>query len=121
MAGNPWTMTTRTATRARGPRNTGDQLLTPGDVIQSPETNLQYSIDRMIGAGGFGEAYLARRIGRSTDVPATVCIKVSTRKDGWLREAYFGQVLDGHERAIRVFDAFPLVRPDGRVHYFLAL
>ena len=54
-------------------------------------------------------------------MPATVCIKVSTRKDGWLREAYFGQVLDGHERAIRVFDAFPLVRADGRVHYFLAL
>jgi serine/threonine protein kinase len=121
MPGNPWTMTTRTATRARAPRNTGDQLLTPGDVIQSPETNLQYKIDRMIGAGGFGEAYLARRIGRSADVPATVCIKVSTRKDGWLREAYFGQVLDGHERAIRVFDAFPLVRADGRVHYFLAL
>ena len=121
MAGNPWTMTTRTATRARTPRAKLDQLLAPGEIVQSPETDLQYRIERMIGAGGFGEAYLARRIGRSDKVPPTVCIKVSTRKDGWLREAYFGQVLDGHERAIRVFDAFPLVRADGRVHYFLAL
>jgi serine/threonine protein kinase len=121
MGANPWTMTTRTATRARTRRGPEDRLLTPGDIIQSPETDLQYTIDRMIGAGGFGEAYLARRVGRSAVVPATVCIKVSTSKDGWLREAYFGQVLDGHERAIRVFDAFPLVRADGRVHYYLAL
>jgi serine/threonine protein kinase len=54
-------------------------------------------------------------------VPAQVCLKVSTRQDGWVREAYFGQVLDGHDRAIRVFDAFPLLRPDGLVHYFLVL
>jgi hypothetical protein len=50
-----------------------------------------------------------------------VCIKISTRLDGWVREAYFGQVLDGHERAIRVFDAFPLVGADGRARYFLVL
>ena len=28
-------------------------------------------------------------------VPDVVCIKVSERIDGWLREAYFGQLLDG--------------------------
>src|SRR5262249_10943247 len=44
-----------------------------------------------------------------------------TRIDGWLREAYFGQLLDGHPRAIRVYDAFPLIHPDGRVLYCLAL
>jgi serine/threonine-protein kinase len=49
-----------------------------------------------------------------------VCIKASRRIDGWLREAYFGQVLEGQERAIRVYDAFPLARPDGLV-YCLAL
>ena len=46
--------------------------------------------------------------------PQVVCIKASQRIDGWLREAYFGQLLDGHPRAIRVFDTFPLLRPDGR-------
>jgi serine/threonine protein kinase len=121
MPGNAWTRTTRTATRAGADRPTPGHLLAPDEVVQSPETDLRYRIDRLIGAGGFGQVYLARRVGRSASVPELVCIKVSTRKDGWLREAYFGQVLDGHERAIRVFDAFPLLRADGRVHYFLVL
>src|SRR6266567_3171983 len=96
-------------------------LLTPAQVITSPETRLQYRIDRLLGEGGFGQVYLARRLGRSMVVPGIVCIKISERIDGWLREAYFGQLLDGHPRAIRVFDAFPLLRPDGRVFYCLAL
>jgi len=121
MPGNAWTRTTRTATRAGAAPPLPGHLLAPDDVVQSPETDLRYRIDRLIGAGGFGQVYLARRVGRSASVPELVCIKVSTRKDGWLREAYFGQVLDGHERAIRVFDAFPLLRADGRVHYFLVL
>src|SRR5205085_6769405 len=121
MPRNPSTMTTRTATWAGLARARSGDLLVPGDLAQSPETGLQYRIERQIGAGGFGQAYLARRAGRSAVVPAIVCVKVSTRIDGWVREAYFGQVLDGHERAIRVFDAFPLLRADGRVHYFLVL
>ncbi|MCY0672154.1 hypothetical protein OVX45_27790, partial [Klebsiella pneumoniae] len=35
--------------------------------------------------------------------------------------AYFGQVLDGHPRAIRVYDVFPLVDASGRFLYCLAL
>jgi serine/threonine protein kinase len=96
-------------------------LMQPTQVITSPETRLQYRIDRLLGEGGFGQAYLARRLGRSRLVPAIVCIKVSERIDGWLREAYFGQLLDGHPRAIQVFDAFPLMGPDERVLYCLAL
>jgi serine/threonine-protein kinase len=96
-------------------------LLRPPQVIASPETRLEYRIDRMLGEGGFGQAYLATRLGRSRVVPTIVCIKVSGRIDGWLREAYFGQLLDGHPRAIRVFDAFPLMGGDGHVLYCLAL
>jgi serine/threonine-protein kinase len=116
-----WTRTTRTATHARGSRRHADELLAAGEVVQTPENGLQYRVDRLIGAGGFGQAFLARRIGRSREIPAVVCLKVSTRLDGWVREAYFGQVLDGHERAIRVFDAFPLAGADGRMRYFLVL
>jgi serine/threonine-protein kinase len=96
-------------------------LLVPGQVVASPETGLRYSIERLLGEGGFGQAFLAQRLGRSSLVAGTVCLKASERIDGWLREAYFGQLLDDHPRAIRVFDAFPLTRADGRVLYFLAL
>ena len=85
-------------------------FLAPTEVVTSPETGLRYRIERLIGQGGFGQVYLARRLDRSPVVPDQVCIKVSASIDGWLREAYFGQLLDGHPRAIRVFDRFPLFR-----------
>jgi len=113
--------TTRATQSIHVPPPAAKQLLVQGQVVQSPETGLQYRIERLLGEGGFGQAYLARRLGRSKTVPLIVCIKVSPRIDGWLREAYFGQVLDGHDRAIRVFDAFPLMRADGRVLYYLTL
>ena len=97
------------------------QWLRPGDTIVSPETRLQYRIGELLGQGGFGEVYLARRLTRSAAVPATVCVKVSRRMDGWLREAYIGQLLDRHPRAIAVYEAFPLTREDGRILYCLVL
>jgi serine/threonine-protein kinase len=96
-------------------------LLEPGQVVTSPETHLGYRIEGLLGEGGFGQAYRARRLGHSSTVAGTVCIKISTRIDGWLREAYFGQLLDGHPRAIRMYDAFPLMRAEGQVLYGLAL
>src|SRR5262245_53137840 len=121
MTRNPWTAPTRTTRSIHIPIARAPQLLVPGQVVESPETHLQYRIDKLLGEGGFGQVYLSRRLGRSDSVPETVCIKVSARIDGWLREAYFGQLLDGHPRAIRVFDMFPLMRADGRVLYYLAL
>ena len=117
--------TTRTATHGHLEIARPGHLLRGGEVIISPETQIHYRIQQMLGQGGFGQVYLAARLGRSKVVPETVCIKVSTRIDGWLREAYFGRLLDDHPRAIRLFDAFPLPRRGehfgGSILYCLAL
>jgi serine/threonine-protein kinase len=114
--------TARTRTR-RGPLPVvaARTLLFPKQTIESPETRIPYRIERLLGEGGFGQVYLAARVGPSTAVPRILCIKASERIDGWIREAYFGQLLDRHPRAIRVYDAFPATRPEGGVLYCLAL
>ena len=114
---------TAATTRTAGAVRKGDrsELLPVAHVITSPETQLSYQIEGLLGEGGFGQVYLARRVGRSSAVPEVLCIKVSQRIDGWLREAYFGQLLDGHPRAIRVFDAFPITASGRSILYCLAL
>jgi serine/threonine protein kinase len=97
-----------------------ERLLYNGQIVLSVESGLSYRIGRLLGIGGFGQVFLAIRQGTSDTVPETVCIKVSTRQDGWLREAYFGQLLQDHPRAVRVYDAFPLA-DDRRLLYCLAI
>jgi eukaryotic-like serine/threonine-protein kinase len=113
--------TTRRLTPGRVLMDEIRPLLEPSQVVASPESRLRYGIERLLGKGGFGQVFRARRLDPSRTVADTVCIKVSTRIDGWLREAYFGQLLDGHPRAIRVFDAFPVLHSDGSVLYCLAI
>ena len=112
--------TTRAATEVR-PAGGGRALLTIGQVVRSPETGLDYRVMRFLGQGGFGQVFLARRLGRGAEIPDVVCIKVSRRIDSWVREAYFGQLLDDHPRAIRMFDAFPLVATGQPTLYCLVL
>jgi serine/threonine-protein kinase len=113
--------TTRTLSTGRPRPVEGRWLVTPGESLTSPESGLRYTIERFIGEGGFGQVYLARRLTRSSRAAETLCVKVSPRIDGWLREAYFGQLLDDHPRAIRVYDAFPLPRREGGMLYCLAI
>ena len=117
--------TTRTARLAHRPSSFSSgrpaPYLSPAQVVVSPDTRLSYRVERLLGQGGYGQVYLVKRLGRSSVVPARLCLKVSRHKEAWLREAYFGQVLDDHPRAVRVFDAFPSIRPDGQFLYCLAL
>ena len=117
MRTDPSLATTRTRTIGGSRSRSNVQLVAGNQIVRSPETGLSYRVGRLLGQGGFGQVFLATRLGRSTAVPAVVCIKVSPRIDGWLREAYFGQLLGDHQRAIRVFDSFPLIDSHGRVLY----
>ena len=88
--------------------------------VYSTETGRSYRLDRLIGKGGFGEVYLATPFMADTGFPTQVCIKISERLPGWLREAYFADLLGREPRALKVFDRFAVM--DGsRMRYCLAM
>src|SRR3954463_15606999 len=93
--------------------------MTTGQTAHSSESGRTYHLGRLIGKGGFGEVYLATPTPQD-GLPAQVCIKITDRLSGWLREAYFAELLYREPRALKVFDRFAEVG-DGKSRYCIAL
>lgn len=90
-----------------------------GAKVYSSETGRTYHLERLVGKGGFGEIFVATAEPQGS-LPARVCVKLSHQMTGWLREAYFAQLLFREARALRVYDRF--VHVDGpSVRYCLAM
>jgi serine/threonine protein kinase len=86
--------------------------------VHSSETGRTYRLDKLIGRGGFGEVYLASS--SAPGVPSQVCVKISDRIQGWVREAYFAELLDREDRALKIFDRFAEEK-HGQMRYCLAM
>jgi len=114
------------ATIAKGARTTATRtapLASPpsdgASTAFSSESRRTYRLDRLIGKGGFGEVYVATP-SPAAGLPAQVCVKISDRLSGWLREAYFAELLYREDRALRVYDRF--AEPNGTaMRYCLAM
>jgi serine/threonine-protein kinase len=88
-------------------------------TVYSSETGRTYHLERLIGKGGFGEIFVATPSPQGA-LPPQVCVKISHQMTGWLREAYFAQLLFREARALRVYDRF--VHADGpSMRYCLAM
>lgn len=87
-----------------------------GERVESPVSGRGYTIEALLGEGGFGAAYRAR-IGRRRD---RVCIKLTFDQSGWHREAYLGELLAGHDRVVDIHDTFPIVM-DGEMAYAVVM
>ena len=77
-------------------------------MVESPATGNRFLIANRLGEGGYGCAYRVQRLDSWDRRIKNYCLKTTTDPESWHREAYFGELLNQCERAIRLYDSFPL-------------
>jgi serine/threonine protein kinase len=81
--------------------------LPDGTEIENQVTNEVYILENYLAHGGFGTAYLARKLRGSRRFGAPGCVKLTTDADSWHGEAYYGSLLRGRSNVVQQDDAFP--------------
>lgn len=89
-------------------------LLKKGSVIASDASGTCYRVtSARMAEGGFGEIYRGVELDDRRDPVRDVAINVLTNPLSWHGEAYFGRLLESHDRVVELFDAFQLVSESG--------
>jgi hypothetical protein len=87
--------------------------LRPGAIVQDALNRREYRVDRFLGQGGFGAAYLVTRFSGTRTFPKRCVLKVTIDASTWHREAYFGHLLRHVPALVAVYSSFACV-PNGR-------
>jgi serine/threonine protein kinase len=82
-----------------------------GTIIDSPVTPSRYGVVELLGQGGFGCAYRVHGLDAKERPIEDLCLKVTLDPESWHREAYFGELLKRCDRAIHMYESFPLFPP----------
>ncbi len=102
-----------TATLAPYPATVDPVLrLKPGTIVRDAIGRREYRIERLLGQGGFGAAYLSVPVsgaGSSFDV---CVLKVTIDARAWHREAYFGHLLRHVPALVEMYDSFAWAPPE---------
>jgi serine/threonine protein kinase len=94
-----------------------------GQRIKSPVSGTVYEVDNYLGEGGFGIVYGIHEVAGASG-GMDLCIKFTQDQASWHREAYFGEILTGNDRAIRVIESFAHIankRGSQRIEYCLVM
>src|SRR5262249_50407 len=91
----------------------GDAMRTmkAGTIIDTPIAESRYRVAELLGEGGCGRAYRVHRLDAMERPVEELCLKVTLDPEGWHREAYFGELLKSCDRAIHMYESFPLFPP----------
>ncbi|HJZ54295.1 MAG TPA: protein kinase [Gemmataceae bacterium] len=79
-----------------------------GTIIGSPGSGYRFQVAELLGQGGFGCAYRVHLLDAKGRPIGELCLKVTLDPEGWHHEAYFGELLRRCDRAIRMYESFPL-------------